>query len=243
MSEIARRAAVAPSTIKYYMSQGLLPRPVKTSRNMAYYDQSTVERVRLIKELQEKAFLPLSVVRRILRHTPDPGDIREVLKFRGFRPPEWGGGLEGIEERRLTEEGLITAEDLRRLERVGIIDPEVRHGERFYGPDDASIIRNLVRVRKAGFTPQRGFRIEHLKIYREALEELAKKEIGLALQGILGKMKPEELLKVAEEVMTCTNEMIAALHRKIVRRLLGAIRKEMRARDEGSRKGGNGGRS
>ena len=121
MSEIARRAAVAPSTIKFYMSQGLLPKPVKTSRNMAYYDRSTVERVKLIKELQEKAFLPLHVVRRILRNTSDLNEIRSY--FHIFRGPVPGTRFEQVEEQKLLDPGHLTAEELKRLARMGVVEP------------------------------------------------------------------------------------------------------------------------
>jgi DNA-binding transcriptional MerR regulator len=37
ISELADRSDVSVGTIKHYLREGLLPEPVKTSRNMAYY--------------------------------------------------------------------------------------------------------------------------------------------------------------------------------------------------------------
>ena len=54
---------VPPGTIRYYINEELLPKPLKTHRNMAYYDQSYVGRIKLIRELQEKRYLPLSIIR------------------------------------------------------------------------------------------------------------------------------------------------------------------------------------
>src|SRR5438105_1484381 len=40
IGELARRAGVNRGTVQHYLREGLLPRPVKTHRNMAYYDVS-----------------------------------------------------------------------------------------------------------------------------------------------------------------------------------------------------------
>ena len=52
MGELAEAAGVSAGTIKHYLREGLLPEPVKTSRNMAWYPREFVDRVQLIKQLQ-----------------------------------------------------------------------------------------------------------------------------------------------------------------------------------------------
>ena len=68
MRELAEAAGVPAGTIKHYLREGLLPEPVKTSRNMAWYPREFVERVQLIKQLQEERFLPLKVIREVLEN-------------------------------------------------------------------------------------------------------------------------------------------------------------------------------
>ena len=51
------------ATVRHYLREGLLPEPVKTSRNMAYYPPEFADRIRLIKQLQEDRFMPLRVIR------------------------------------------------------------------------------------------------------------------------------------------------------------------------------------
>src|SRR5215470_2124724 len=66
MSELAERSGVSPGTIRYYLREGLLGSGddvVRTSRNMAYYPPDYVERIALIKRLQEERFMPLRVIR------------------------------------------------------------------------------------------------------------------------------------------------------------------------------------
>src|SRR5438093_9104791 len=68
MRELSEAAGVSAGTIKHYLREGLLPEPVKTSRNMAYYPWEFVERVQLIKQLQEERYLPLKVIKEVLEH-------------------------------------------------------------------------------------------------------------------------------------------------------------------------------
>ena len=63
ISELAERADVPVATVRHYLREGLLPEPVKTSRNMAYYPPEFVERIRTIKRLQEERFMPLRVIK------------------------------------------------------------------------------------------------------------------------------------------------------------------------------------
>jgi hypothetical protein len=52
MSELAQRSGVSAGTIKHYLREGLLGSEddvLRTSRNMAYYPEQFVDRVRLIK--------------------------------------------------------------------------------------------------------------------------------------------------------------------------------------------------
>src|SRR5579859_3802290 len=74
MSELAERSGVSAATIKHYLREGLLGREaevVRTSRNMAYYPPQFVDRVRLIKRLQEERFMPLRVIRELIGTDPD----------------------------------------------------------------------------------------------------------------------------------------------------------------------------
>ena len=70
MRELAEASGVSAGTIKHYLREGLLPEPVKTSRNMAYYPADFVDRIRLIKQLQEERFMPLRLIKGMLDEDP-----------------------------------------------------------------------------------------------------------------------------------------------------------------------------
>ncbi len=54
MSQLSAASGLTVSTIKFYMSQGLLPRPRKSKPNVAYYDQSFLNRLLVIKKMREE---------------------------------------------------------------------------------------------------------------------------------------------------------------------------------------------
>src|SRR6187551_3302822 len=66
ISELAEQSGVPVATVRHYLREGLLPEPVKTSRNMAYYPPEFVDRIRLIKRLQEERFMPLKAIKGVL---------------------------------------------------------------------------------------------------------------------------------------------------------------------------------
>ena len=79
MSELAARSGVSGSTIKHYIREGLLPdSAVRTSKNMAWYDEQLVERIIAIKQLQKTHYLPLKVIKEILSKpaTGSDGSVR-----------------------------------------------------------------------------------------------------------------------------------------------------------------------
>jgi len=98
MSELADASGVSSGTIKHYLREGLLGDEdgiVRTSRNMAWYPPEYVERIRLIKRLQEERFLPLRL-------------IKEALAERPQRTPRGEVGLPANVLDRLAELGVLT---------------------------------------------------------------------------------------------------------------------------------------
>jgi DNA-binding transcriptional MerR regulator len=103
MSELADAAGVSAGTIKHYLREGLLGDGdgiVRTSRNMAWYPPEYVERIRLIKRLQEQRFLPLQRIKALLAdgapRTPRaavdlPADVLDRLAELGVLTPAGDG--------------------------------------------------------------------------------------------------------------------------------------------------------
>src|SRR5688500_17412906 len=78
IDELANRAGVPTRTIRYYTQQGLLPAPRLQGR-VGWYDERHLDRLKLIKELQEKRYLPLGVIRSVLRRVDTGADLEAML--------------------------------------------------------------------------------------------------------------------------------------------------------------------
>ena len=75
MKELVEATGVPKSTILHYLHQRLLPEPIKTSPNMAYYDSQCINRIRYIQNLQRRHRLSLSEIRQILEARGQDADF------------------------------------------------------------------------------------------------------------------------------------------------------------------------
>jgi DNA-binding transcriptional MerR regulator len=67
LAELSQRAGVPPTSIKFYIREGLLPAGAVHARNQASYGTQHLERLELIRALREVAALPLEAVGRVTR--------------------------------------------------------------------------------------------------------------------------------------------------------------------------------
>jgi AcrR family transcriptional regulator len=87
MSELVERAGVPAATIHYYLSSGLLPRPVKVASNRFLYDERHAEILRLIRVLRDRRGLSIEMIGRLL---PDlVPDLYDKPSKDVFRPQMW----------------------------------------------------------------------------------------------------------------------------------------------------------
>lgn len=80
LAELSAETGVAVATLKYYLREGLLHPGRSLSRTQADYDESHVDRVRLVRALSEVGGLPLATIGRVLEVITDPAiDRLQVL--------------------------------------------------------------------------------------------------------------------------------------------------------------------
>ena len=72
ISELAETTGVSLPTLKYYLREGLLMPGIATSRTRAVYDETHVERVRLIRALIESGGLGITGVRAVVEALENP---------------------------------------------------------------------------------------------------------------------------------------------------------------------------
>jgi DNA-binding transcriptional MerR regulator len=194
IQELSARTGVRKSTIHYYMEKELLPPPLKVNRTSALYDESYVEKIRLIRDLQKKAFLPLGRIKRLLDTVPDTEMLENVLLISA----EYAGWLahstpaRPLSQTDVMEEMGFAKDTLLRLEELGVVNPEMRKGHKTFRPEDVEILRILRRMGDRGFSPARGWPLEALSIYVEAARRLAENEVEQLFRKMARGLHPKD---------------------------------------------------
>ena len=192
MSELAEASGVSTGTIKHYLREGLLGDGdgiVRTSRNMAYYPPDYVERIRLIKRLQEERFLPL-------RH------IKDVLAV---------GERERVSRSGAAERHGVPENVLARLEELGVL------GEDGYDADDERIVAAIARFRAGGYDESLGFTVYDTLRYRDALAPLVDEEVRVLLDRLAGEVSVERAVEIIASGAEPLRELIGAMHSRMLR--------------------------
>jgi DNA-binding transcriptional MerR regulator len=82
LTELADRAGVSVRTVRYYIQQGLLPKPEARGPG-AHYTEEHLDRLLLIKRLQRE-HLPLAEIRRVIEtspgEAPPPRSARDYIR-------------------------------------------------------------------------------------------------------------------------------------------------------------------
>ncbi|MBW2038298.1 MAG: MerR family transcriptional regulator [Deltaproteobacteria bacterium] len=181
MAELVERTGVSKSTILYYVREGLLPPPVKTSKNMAYYSEDYIDRIRLIKELQEKRFFPLSRIKDFLEKMEAGADLDSLLELDAliFHRNE-------IKEKAYTEEEFLEKtglgkEKLEEAERLELLLPLSVKGEKRYDEEDLKAGIRLSMALSVGID------LKDLVFYPKCGEKIIEEEMALRNKIIAGK--------------------------------------------------------
>jgi DNA-binding transcriptional MerR regulator len=220
MSDLAERSGVSAGTIKHYLREGLLgdeDQVVRTSRNMAWYPPDFVDRIQLIKRLQEERFMPLRVIREVIADDPDRAarliELEDRILEHAIEARETGR----VSRTRVRETYDVPANVLERLEEIGVLTPNPRG----YDADDVAIIQAISRFRAGGYEEEIGFTVYDTLRYREALEPLVEDEVRVLLDRLAGRVEVERAVEIIASGAEPLRELIGAMHSKL---LLAALR-------------------
>ncbi len=214
ISELAEQADVPVATVRHYLREGLLPEPVKTSRNMAYYPPQFVERIRLIKQLQEERFMPLRVIRDLLeRGEAEPERLRAMIELEDrILDRALAGERQRVPAAEVEARYELPGEVLERMAEVGVLSPDADG----YSPSDVRIIEAVGRFRAGGYDESLGFTVYDTLRYKRALEPLVEEEVRVLTERLAGDLDPERAMEIVEAGIGPLNDLIGALHTKLV---------------------------
>ncbi len=230
MKDLCDRTGLPRQAIHFYIQEGLLPEGEKTGRNMAYYGEAHVERLKLIKQLQHERFLPLRAIRAVLDEEDD-GFTQPQRRFfldvkHRLGPVASGAGDAGAEKlvpiHPILLRSGVSREDADELSRIGVLQIVKKKGQKLVAKEDAWMIELWGELRASGFTRALGFVPEDVTLFAQALEAMFAKERAMLKERLAG-LPPDEVARMVESAIPLLNQFMARYHESLIRKFFASI--------------------
>lgn len=226
MKDLCQLTGLSRQAVHFYIQQGLVPGGHKTGRNMAWYGPEHVERLQLIRKLQQERLLPLKAIKALLEDLPGTAapEQRELLlelksRLTGRLGPR---SDETVEAAPLLVELGIEPEELDRMAELGLVGLAGGPGGQRVRSDDTWVLELWSQLREAGFTNELGFTVDDLVVYEEMVSSLFRRERRLVLERLSG-LPVERVAQMMERALPLINTFFAHYHTAQVRNFFAAM--------------------
>jgi len=214
ISELAKKAKVSVPTIKHYLNEGLLPKPVKTGKTMAYYDESYIDRIKLIKKLQREKFLPLDVIRRMI-DSEGPLDDELELGKAIYKSDKLLTHRTPVPESRVEQVTGFALDKIRVLEKEGVVFPQNTDAGKTYDDADIKTIE-IMKLRE-----ELGVPFDHsvmlIRVYRDAMNRAVHEDLKLFSTSLLGDISTRQTVKLMTEADESLEKFILLYRQRLMR--------------------------
>lgn len=225
MKDLCELSGLERQTIHFYIHEGLLPEGRKTGRNMAYYGEEHLERLRLIRQLQEERFLPLRAIKAILGgRSAGFSSAQRTLIFEVKDRLSRAGALAErstarVALRDLATETGVPLEDVEELVSQGLLHASGVGPRRSAPRRDAWIVGVWGELTRAGLGRTSGFSPSDLVLLDQAIAELFARERDLLFER-LSSRSAAELATIIERALPILADCLGKMHTQKARDLL-----------------------
>ncbi|MFP6805848.1 MAG: MerR family transcriptional regulator [Pseudomonadales bacterium] len=215
MKELEERTGFNREAIRFYIREGILPEPVKPKRNVAFYSDSHIKRLLAIKYMQQERDMSLARIKALLS-SGEFDSIANPSSLQGLEQllPALVDGTGPAEDNplnKIVEETCLSEDEIVELANAGVISISDDNRLAFR---DVIILKKWSDARIAGYTPARGYDIEYLKLYQQAVEQLAKYEIELFFNAFSEQLDSDEAASAAANGIEMANDILRQMHTK-----------------------------
>lgn len=220
ISELVKQTGVSKETVHYYIREGVLRKPRKTGRNTAEYNDSHVDQIRTIKALRENYFLPIPVIKKLIKkHSNRNRSEKSSFQFLSeyFRPLDQLFSSEVNGRQAFLEATGLSEKWLNKMEEWHVITSEKRGGEYFYSQDDVIIGKLIADMDRIGIGPRDGFDPGELKNFTAVLRTFVAKNLERYMAAGWNKMSPQELNEKGSRSTEVISLFFYHIYRKLVR--------------------------
>jgi DNA-binding transcriptional MerR regulator len=225
MKDLCEASGLQRQAIHFYVKEGLLPPGSKSSRNMAWYGETHLSRLLLIKRLQHERFLPLRAIKAVLSEQDGQFSrdqqvfIREVKRH--TRGTLRGGPIERVPVAALCADTGVAPTEAEALDRIGLAPIVSIDGTAVISAHDVWVYETLAELRALGFTEEAGFGVDELGLYEEAISSLFEREKDL-LASRLTRFSADRAAVMVERVLPIIHRFLERYHDAKIRRFFSA---------------------
>ncbi len=217
MKDLCERTGLPRQAIHFYIREGLLPEGRKTGRNMAYYGAEHVDRILLIRRLQEERFLPLRAIKVVLGAKDRSLTDAQQKLLREVKQHLVGTSLVTSAPRKLAllplcERTGIARAEVERMADLGLLSIDTdSQGRPNIAESDVWLIESLSQLRGAGLSRELGFGPDDLLIFEDAISGVFLKEIALISER-LQHLTARDVAAIVQRVQPIVNQILSRLH-------------------------------
>jgi DNA-binding transcriptional MerR regulator len=198
LAELSRRSAVPAATIKYYLREGLLPPGRRVSATQAEYDETHLQRLRLVRALVQVGRVPIASAREVLAALEDDSlDHSSRLGTAVWALPH---GPEPDGDEAVREDARRTVDAL--LDRLGWTYAQGHADE---SPAYRMLVTSVVTLARLGYPCS----VDDLAPYARSGQQLAASDLDL----IERYESPDEQLEAAVALTVLYEPVLLSLRR------------------------------
>jgi hypothetical protein len=158
--------------------------------------------------------MPLRVIRDLLeREDAEPERLRALIELEDrILERALAGERERISAAEVRSRYDVPGEVLDRLAELGVLTPDGGG----YSPSDVRIVEAISRFRAGGYDERLGFTVYDTLRYKQALEALVAEEVDVLTERLTGDLSADRALEIVEAGVGPLNDLVAALHTKLL---------------------------
>jgi len=208
MKERESRTGVSREAIRFYIREGLLPEPEKPKRNVAHYSEEHVQKIRLIKQLQEEHYLPLKIVKSVMNNSGS--GIQEMSRILPGLLTDIAPGND-VTVKEASETSGLSQQQIEQLAEVGAVSLD----DKRISPRDLAFLTTWGEAQRQGFNEKDGFDAGFIAQFVASTKALARYEVKQFFNSF-SDLDGESAADLGADGINYANRLLTLLHTRFL---------------------------
>lgn len=231
MKDVCDATGLPRQAVHFYIQQGLVPPGEKTGRNMAYYTEAHVERLRLVRRLQHERFLPLKAIKALLNDQesqfsgPQRAHLLEMKsRFKGDQLVRHDVAPEQrLDASEAARKSRVSGHDLARMIELGLLGAsEDSSGKRFIAESDLWLLDAWAEVRELEGSALLNLQVDDMVLIQEVVQELFNRE-SVLLASRMDHIPADQAAELIERALPLIHRFLTRFHFAKVRDFFASL--------------------